>query len=383
MLQLNNMNTITPECVQPISDDFLKQQVETGGLVPNYTGPEIWDCTDERGLIPFHQYRRELEFGHSTPSYALAGAREGFGLLDLVLRAELEGESSLRRYERFLERTGAGSPFVAHCVRFAQDAQYGNGVGLPGVVSALDSEYSFFRKLKGQDFSNDEIANHRNKLLTFMQENDVAVLNTHSDTHHEKDIKIKSDSSVPSVGCAHNKLMGAISKDAANKRLIPAAEQTAFLLGLGSLPFAEAQEGFAIVSRNMNHSDEEPYAVKRESLVAEHKGRRKPADIILDGDHVSPDATSLIIDGAHTARNIVRQIQNGIQTFMSNPVRAAERLKKISEYGEAVELSEAAIILHALAVRNRLCGEARRDSPKILPVYVITPKSLDGLSITV
>lgn len=370
------MNTITPECVQPIADDLLHEQVETGGLVPNWSGPELWDCTDERGLIPFHQYRRDLEFGAGTPAFAVAGAREGFALFDLVLRAGLDGERSLRRYEQFLSQSGTDHPFVAHSVRFAQDAQYGTAARLPSVVAEFDGHYGFFRRLKGQNFGQEQISGHRTALQELMQRYGAAVLNTHSDTHHEKDGKIRADATNNSVGCAHNNLVGQVSKDAANNRLIPAAKQVALLLGLGELPFETAQEGFAIVARNINPSDDDTYSVRRDGLVAEHDGRRKPADIILDGSHVPPTETSLIMDGARTARNTAAQIAHGMQTFMSNPVKAAERLAKISEFGENTKLSEATIILHALAVRNRLCGTMRQDSPKVLPVYVVTPGAL-------
>lgn len=317
-----------------------------------------------------------MEFGANTPSFAVAGAREGFALFDLVLRAGLDGEASLRRYERFLSKTGTDHPFVAHSVRFAQDAQYGRAARLPAVVAEFDTHYEFFRKMRGQNFGQEQINTHRHALRELMAEYDAAVLNTHSDTHHEKDGKIRPDSENNNIGCAHNQLVGTVLEDASNKRLLPAAQKIASLLGLGALPFEAAQEGFAITARNINPSEGGAFSVSRDGIVAEHQGRRKPADIILDGGHVPPTETSMVIDGYNTARNTAAQLLHGIPTFMSNPMKAAERLTKISEFGENTRYSVATIILHGLAVRNRLCGTLRQDSPKVLPVHVITPEAL-------
>lgn len=382
MLQSNNMSTITPECIQPISDDFLKKQVETGGLVPDYAGPEIWDCTDERELAVFHALRRQLEFGKNTPSYAIAGAREGFAIIDLVLRAsQKDGETSLRRYEDFLYRTGAVSAFVCHSVRFAQNAQYGKGADFPDVVQAFDREYRFFRTLKDPNIGKQEIAEHRERLLELGEEYDVAYLNTHSDTPHERgNHKIENDTDQPDVGCAHNKLAGTVSNNAADPRLIPTVTKLAKLIGFRNLPFQQAQQGFAIVADNINDGDE-PYVVKRDSLVAEHSRRYKPADVILDGKHLPPAATSLIVDGANTARNIGKQAENEIQTFMSNPVKLADRLNKLSEFGNNRELTIATGLLHCIAVRNLLLGNAPQDDPNLLPVYAITPRQLANFKI--
>ncbi len=372
------MSFITPECVQPIPYDFLKKQVETGGLVPGYKGPELWDCTDDRFLAPFHAFRRQLEFGENSASFALAGAREGFALLDLVLRSSLEGEKSLTRYENFLKKTGTAAPFILHSVRFAQDTQYGFAMDQPKKRAALDIEYEFFRKLNDPNVSMDEVARHSEILLRLMNESDAAILNTHSDTGHEKHSrKIRTNPDQPDVGCAHNKLVGLVSRSAADERLLPSARKLGRLLGRGSLPFEQAQEGFGIVARKFNHP--EPYSVAREDLVTEHAKHRKPADIVLDGSHLDPSETSMIIDGASTARNIATQGRHHIRTFLSNVGKAAERLGKISEFAEDEGLAEATIILHALAVRGKLCGGSPQDSPDILPIHVITPASLQRL----
>lgn len=369
------MSTITPECIQPISADFLKKQVETGGLVPDYAGPEIWDCTDERPLAPFLDFRRRLEFGEDTPSFAIAGAREGFSLFDLVLRASTDGERALKRYERFLERNGSVAPFICHSVTLAQSAQYGQGQHLPEVVQAFDAQYGFFRRLRDPNISAGDLSLKRERLAGLMADYDAAILNTHSDTHHERESrKIRPNETQPDIGCAHNKLVGIVSQEAADEALLPAAEKLAGLLGFDNLPFDKAVKGFKIVARNINSDGKPPYSVKRETIIAEHTMRRKPADVILDGDHLPPNETSLIVDGATTARNVSAQTKAGLQTFMSNPVKAAERLGKTSEYGEDTELAIAAILLHGLTVRNRLCGTSPQNDPSVLPVQV-TPYS--------
>lgn len=364
------MSVITPECVQPISQTFLSKQIKSGGLVPNYRGPELWDCTDERNLVPFQVTRRALMFGQDSASFAVAGAREGFSLFDLVLRASTDGERALKRYEQFLERTGSSSPFICHSVTLAQSAQYGTGQRTPDVVQAFDAQYGYFRRLKNLNVSSDELNPRRNNLLELMAGYDAAILNTHSDTHHEREAKkIKFDPSQPSVGCAHNKLVGIISREATDERILPAAQKLAELLGFDNLPFDRATKGFTIVARNINGDSDVPFSVNRENMVAEHRLRHKPADVILDGDHLAPSATSLIVDGANTARDVSAQTRNGLQTFMSNPYMAAKRLEKISEYGENTDLAVAAIILHGIAVRNRLCGNNPQDDPGTLPIY--------------
>ncbi len=355
-------------------DEMLTQELNSGGLVPDHTGPEIWDCTDERPLVPFLELRRQFQFG-TMSTFAIAGGREGFAVADLVARAALEGQQSLNRLERFLQQRSEGSPFIHHSVSFAHSAQYGRGALDPTIESEFNRHYEFFRTMKDLTIHKDVLQQKGAAVLELMKTYDAAILNTHSDKNHEKNaLKIKH-STLAEIGCAHNKLVGKIAEKAANPELLPVAEKVGNLMGFTTLPFDVAARGLSIVGQAFNRQGQ--LSVKRTNIVAEGAKRNKPADIILDGSHLPSGMTSMVVDGGRTARDVNAQNNRNQNKFMSNPVLFAERLKKISEYGEETELIIAIMLLHMLAVRDELCGNEPKDDPTILPIHV-TPFRLQA-----
>lgn len=349
-----------------------QEQVRSGGLVPDYTGPEIWDCTDERPLVDPHVQRRIHAFGDDWASFALAGGREGFAVVDFAALAALDGPKALRRKLAFYERRGASDPFLAHSTGLADNARFGTGAGYSNsTTNDLRQLYDFFRHSgAASDVDEDEWNIKRGILTARMLEMDAAVLNTHSDTHHETSLSSITADGPELVGCAHNKLVGAIALAASQDSLLAAAEKIGNLMSRVALPFDAAAKGLRLVADEVNGGSSESFCVRRSMLVAEHVKRSTPPDVVLAGEHVAAARTYLVVDGGRTARNTTFQAANGTQSFLSNPVRAAHRLQEISEYGEDPRLTTAIAILHALAVRNALCGDNPIDDPGILPIYV-------------